>query len=171
MLAWWRAPHPPTGSGSRHDRRLRIQPGVCPRGLTARTRVRPVAARCPRAEWTVSCDLPSVVRNDDRTATLVRLEHPRTGRRPLLHTLASTRARWRGFSRVCNLVHTKTPRHKDPALAAKPLTQPSLEPCGTLQRWTARDIFVPSCDSSSQRDHIAAITALHHPAGRSSGRR
>ena len=70
-----RAPHPPTGSGSRHDRRLRIQPGVCPRGPTARTRVRPVAARCPRAEWTVSCDLPSIVRNDDRTATLVWFEH------------------------------------------------------------------------------------------------
>ena len=74
----------PKDSGSGHDRRPRFQPGVCPHGLTGGTRVRLVAARCHRAEWTVSCDSPSVVRNDSRTATLVRFEQPRTGRRPLL---------------------------------------------------------------------------------------
>ena len=76
---------PPTDSGSGSDRRPRLRRGSSVlRGLTGRTRVRPVAARCRRAEWTVSCDSPSVVRNDDRAATLVWFEHNRTGCRPLL---------------------------------------------------------------------------------------
>ena len=69
--------------------------GVSPQGMTARTRVRTVAPRCHRAEWTVSCDSPSVVRNDSRTATLVWFEHPRTGCRPLLHFL------WRNLAFAC----------------------------------------------------------------------
>ena len=48
---------PPKDSGSGSDRRPCLGRGSnVPRGLTGRTRVRPVAARCLRAEWTVSCD-------------------------------------------------------------------------------------------------------------------
>ena len=119
---------PPTDSGSRSDRRPCLRRGSSVlRGLMGRTRVRPVAARCRRAEWTVSCDAPSVVRNDDRTATLVWPEHQCTGCRPLLRfPLALSRARrrglWCGFRRFALAkaqrrlsergIHTKPRRHK-----------------------------------------------------------
>ena len=47
----------PTDSGSGSHRRLHLRRRskvLC--GLTGRTRARPVAACCRRAEWTVSCD-------------------------------------------------------------------------------------------------------------------
>ena len=139
----------PKDSGSGHDRRLLFQPGVCPHGLTGGTRVRPVAARCHRAEWTVSCDSPSVVRNDSRTATLVRFEHPCTGRRPLLLLLALSRARRRALSHIRQLFHTKTRRCRArrrpcPLCYARALPQPKTR--DRLRRW--RHIFVSSCEIS-----------------------
>ena len=87
---------PPDGQREQARSALATTTGGMPPLSDGRTRVRPVAARCHRAEWTVSCDFPSVVRNDSRTATLVRFEHPRTGRRPLLPILALSRLRRRG---------------------------------------------------------------------------
>ena len=78
--------------------------------MTARTRARPVAARCHRAERTVSRDSPSVVRRQvAQPRPYGSGTHAPAVARCFSHS-ALSRARRRGILCIRNLVHTKTRR-------------------------------------------------------------